>query len=366
MCTGIFIKTNDGVYIQARTMEFAKILKFVPTVTPTIIGCSLNKTTFIDGINIYGLCVMAFYFKCADNYNSVNIKNKINLASYDLCGYFLNHAKSVRDVKKLSKKININSEKFGEPFNSVIPLHWFISDKKGNSIIIEAKKGSLICFDNSKYKVCTNNPSFEEQTNLLKSLINKNNFKYCNPKDDVQCDLGKGLVGMPGDFSSSSRFQRAYLLSKSLILDPKITKISNIDNIFHFMNNFDIVYGAVQDCSRKDSNEDFTQYTVVYDLTNLKAHYRTFGNQEIRKINFKRKQSKLVKTLKKTNKNKKSYKNNSRKVKKGGFLFDNKINIGGLELSRETGQKKYNWKTGNWDNLICYGIGPLKTCHKEE
>ena len=367
MCTGIFIKTNDGVYIQARTMEFSKILKFVPTVTPTIIGCSLNKTTFIDGINLYGLCVMAFYFKCSDSYNNVDMKNKINLASYELCSYFLNNAKSVSDVKKLSKKININSEKFGEPFNNIIPLHWFISDKMGHTIIIEAKKGSLYCYDNTKYKVCTNNPSFEEQITSLKALINKNNFKYCNPKDNIQCDLGKGLIGMPGDYSSSSRFQRAYLLSKSLIMEPKITKISNIDNIFHFMNNFDIVYGAVKDCSRKDSNEDFTQYTVVYDLTNLEAHYRTFENQEIRKISFKPKRSKIVKILKKTNKNNNKKRNNkSRKIIKGGFLFDNKINIGGLELSRETGQKKYNWNTGKWDNLICYGIGPLKTCHKEE
>ena len=45
MCTGIFIKTNDGVYIQARTMEFAKILKFVPTVTPTITETPTNTPT---------------------------------------------------------------------------------------------------------------------------------------------------------------------------------------------------------------------------------------------------------------------------------------------------------------------------------
>lgn len=303
MCTGIFIKTEDGEYIQSRTMEFAHILKFIPTVTPTIIGCSINKTDFLDGINIYGLCVMAFYFKCSVSYNTIELTNKINLASFELAGYFLNNAKSVNDVKKMSKKINITSEKYGEPFNNIIPLHWFISDKNGSTIIVEAKKGSLYCYDNSKYKVCTNNPSFEEQISSLKALINKNNFNYCNPKDDEDCDLGKGLIGMPGDYSSLSRFQRAYLLSKSLILNTKITKLSNIDNIFHFMNNFDIVYGAVKDCSKKDKYVDFTQYTVVYDLTNLKAHYKTFGNPEIRKICFK-KSKKSKKTHKKRNYNK--------------------------------------------------------------
>jgi choloylglycine hydrolase len=314
MCTGIFIKTENGECYQARTMEFAYKLKFSPTITPTIIGCAIDKTDFLDGINIHGLCVMSFYFKCSVSYNKDDLKNKINLASFKLTGYFLNNAKSVNDVKRISKNININSENYGEPFNSIIPLHWFISDKSGKTIIVEAKKGALYCYDNSKYKVCSNNPSFEEQTKSLKTLISKNNFSkdfVCNPKDDKDCDLGKGLIGMPGDYSSFGRFARAYLLGKSLILSPKITKISNIDNIFHFMNNFDIVYGAVKDCKKEGNLVDFTQYTVIYDLTNLKVHYKTFANPEIRMLHFHNIPSKLSKKSKKTNK-----KRNYKKIRK--------------------------------------------------
>ena len=62
--------------------------------------------------------------------------------------------------------------------------------------------------------------------------------------------------------------------------------------------------------------------------------------------------------LKHKNKNNKK----SRKNKKGGFLFDQNINVAGVDLSRQTGKKQYNWKTGKWDNLVCYGIGPLKGC----
>lgn len=311
MCTGIFIKTDNEEYLQARTMEFAYKLKFSPTITPTIIGCAIDKTDFLDGINIHGLCVMSFYFKCSVSYNKDDLKNKINLASFKLTGYFLNNAKSVNDVKRISKNININSENYGEPFNSIIPLHWFISDKSGKTIIVEAKKGALYCYDNSKYKVCSNNPSFEEQTKSLKTLISKNNFSkdfVCNPKDDKDCDLGKGLIGMPGDYSSFGRFARAYLLGKSLILSPKITKISNIDNIFHFMNNFDIVYGAVKDCKKEDKLVDFTQYTVIYDLTNLKVHYKTFANPEIRMLHFHNIPSKLSKKKSKKTNKKRNYK----------------------------------------------------------
>jgi hypothetical protein len=52
----------------------------------------------------------------------------------------------------------------------------------------------------------------------------------------------------------------------------------------------------------------------------------------------------------------------TRKNIKGGLLFDQKINIGGIDLSRETGKKRYNWQTGKWDDYVCYGVGPLKGC----
>lgn len=55
-------------------------------------------------------------------------------------------------------------------------------------------------------------------------------------------------------------------------------------------------------------------------------------------------------------------KKNIKKIKKGGFLFDQKLNIGGLDLSRESGKKQYNPKTGKWDDVICYKIGPIPFC----
>ena len=209
-------------------------------------------------------------------------QDKINLASYKVCGYFLKKAKSVDDVIKLSKKINVIEKAFGPPFNSTIPLHWFISDNKGNTIVVEPKNGKLICYDNSKYNVCTNNPTYPEQVSRLEKLINNNNFTYCNPPDTPNCGLGKGLIGMPGDCSSSSRFQRAYLLSQGMEFPGYDT--NDINTMFHFNNNFDIIYGTVQDCTVNPPNKDFTQYTIVYDLTNLTAYYRTYNDQQIRQL----------------------------------------------------------------------------------
>jgi hypothetical protein len=68
----------------------------------------------------------------------------------------------------------------------------------------------------------------------------------------------------------------------------------------------------------------------------------------------KNKNTKLRKTSNKSQK--------TRRNKKGGLLWNTSMNVGGIDLSKKSGQKEYNWKTGKWDDLVCYGIGPLKGC----
>jgi hypothetical protein len=67
-----------------------------------------------------------------------------------------------------------------------------------------------------------------------------------------------------------------------------------------------------------------------------------------------------TKTLLKRKNRRKTIK--TRKNIKGGLLFDQKLNIGGIDFARETGKKRYNWETGKWDDYVCYGVGPLKGC----
>jgi choloylglycine hydrolase len=282
MCTGLFVQIDDGSCYQSRTLEFETVLPVVRVVNNTSMGTILYGSNYLDGINIHGLCAMAFYFKCSYSYNNNLVKHKVNLASYDVCGYLIKNAKSVSDVIKLSKKINVTQQPFGEPFNGVVPLHWFVSDSTGKTIIIETNNGSLVCYDNSKYKVCTNNPTYPEHIVNLEKLIKSNNFTYCDPPNDANCGLGKGLVGMPGDYSSFGRFDRAYILSKGMIIPGY--DINPIQTLFHFFNNFDIVYGASRDCTTDPITIEFTQYTIVYDLTTLTAYYKTYEDQQIKKL----------------------------------------------------------------------------------
>lgn len=60
--------------------------------------------------------------------------------------------------------------------------------------------------------------------------------------------------------------------------------------------------------------------------------------------------------------NKRKGNKKTRRNRKGGLLFDQSLNIGGIDLGRESGKKQYNWKTGKWDDMICYKIGPFPFC----
>jgi hypothetical protein len=72
----------------------------------------------------------------------------------------------------------------------------------------------------------------------------------------------------------------------------------------------------------------------------------------------------MPKHHKKTRKSRirKKHNNTKKRNKKGGLLFNQSLNIGGIDLSRNTGQKRYNSKTGKWDDYICYKIGPIPFC----
>ena len=50
-----------------------------------------------------------------------------------------------------------------------------------------------------------------------------------------------------------------------------------------------------------------------------------------------------------------------RTLKRGGLLFNQKLDMGGIKLAKESGKKRYNLETGKWDDVICYTVGRIPT-----
>ena len=124
---------------------------------------------------------------------------------------------------KLLENINLVNIPFSEQL-PLSPLHWIISDRK-KSIVVEAMRDGVHIHENP-VGVLANNPPFDMQLQNLALYQNLIPYETKNSLS-VVCDFkgmgkGYGSVGLPGDFSSPSRFVKtAYLVSLSSSLDEK-------------------------------------------------------------------------------------------------------------------------------------------------
>jgi len=265
MCTGIYIKK----YIFGRTLEFSYDLGYYIYKTDNIIGICNKDEKFLDGLNKYGLCVSIFKFdnKYAENNKKTMIKSTNYISDSDLVEFLLNNAKNVKDVLILLKEINIISDTYIN--KKLIQMHWSVVDSTGLAIVLELNSNNFLNIYKNDAYVITNNPSFPEHINSLKRL--KNLSIYTKKGSE---STGTGALGLPGDFSSVSRFIRAYFLLKN----SKKSNINYINLAFHILNSFDIPIGPVIDPYNKMEK---TYYTIVYDLQNFTAYYKTYDNQSI-------------------------------------------------------------------------------------
>jgi choloylglycine hydrolase len=270
MCSGIKIICKDGTILLCRTLEFAHKFKYSTYVTEDMIAI-LGDGIITDVLNKYGLCVMPFYYIDYDEYSDKEVSGNINISPIELAGYLAKNMKNIKDIKKAASKITVLNTIY-KPWGIVPPLHWFCADKSGECAIIEVVKGELIV-QNNDLEICANAPSFPIQKYMLRNYPKFTNYNT------------SGLIGLPGDFGSLSRFARLNIFQK-LHEKPK-NVLDGVNTAFHILNNFDIVKGYVEDHQSGSTGEgdfEFTQYTSVFDLTNFNAWSKTYDNQEIKNI----------------------------------------------------------------------------------
>ncbi len=270
MCTGIFIKTKDGKFIFARTLEFGVYLKWKQFCSLNIKGTighfqNVKQGFMTDGLNSNGLFVGTFFFPHNDNqYPKKEDPNKINLETGDVNLYLLKNCKNVGEVITLVPRLHILETKLnGELFS----LHWLVCDKSGLCIVLEMQNKELNIYRNP-YNVITNSPDFPKQV----KNVNKYTFlsKYNKPHSLSE---GSGALGIPGDSTSMSRFVRAHFFRENMVV-PENSK-TGMEAALRILHNFDIPYGSVED--KKTGKKEVTEYTVAYSLNDNKVKYAPYG-----------------------------------------------------------------------------------------
>ena len=309
-CTGISLCAQDGSHVVARTVEWAATPMHCGYVvapkghrhqsyTPTGLNGLKYKSVYgyvgiyteyepfvVEGVNEAGLSAGLFFFPGYGDYKPYNqADNDVTLCDMQFVSWVLSQFASIDDVKAGLDRLSLVTLN-----HKIGAVHWRITEPNGRMVILEVVEGVPHFYEN-ELGVLTNAPGFEWHMTNLDNYIN---LKPGSVTDHTITDgvtltplgHGSGMLGLPGDFTSPSRFVRATFFQTTSPIWP--TGFDTVLQAFHILNNFDIPVGIQH--APEDIPEGLpsaTQFTSATDLRELKLYYRTAWNSNIRCIDLK-------------------------------------------------------------------------------
>jgi len=309
-CTGIQLTANDGAHVHGRTLEFGVKIDLSLVVIPrdyaftgtTPLGKGLsyqakyavvgsiayNSVAIVDGLNEKGLAIGVFYFPTFAEYTPITSENQsMALSPTEFPNWVITQFATVEEVKAALSSVVIAPTALLKWGPTPPPFHYVVYDKQGNSLVIEPLEGKLVAYDNP-LGVCTNSPAFDWHMAHLRNYIN---LKPENVKpikmDGVELtplSQGSGMVGLPGDFTSPSRFIQAALFAYTAI--PSKNAEQAIFQLFHILNHFDIPLGTVRATETNVVHMEWTSFTCARDPQALKYYFKSYDDQTIKFVDL--------------------------------------------------------------------------------
>lgn len=308
-CTGITLKSKDGMTVAARTIEWAEsvmnnLYVVVPrnqelqSLTPSgmdgvrfkskygFVGLSVEQKEFmVEGVNEKGLSAGLFYFPNYGKYQPFDPMEKDkSLADFQVVSYVLAKCSSINEVKRELEKVRIINI---DPRSSTV--HWRFTEPSGRQVVLEIVDEVMHFYENP-LGVLTNSPGIEWHWTNLNNYINlqpgnapEHSF---GPLAMKSFGHGSGMLGLPGDFTPPSRFVRAAFFQLTAPQQPNAEGC--VFQAFHLLNNFDIPAGTELPMGKASVDlPSATQFTVATDTGNRMIYYRTMYNSTIRCIDLK-------------------------------------------------------------------------------
>lgn len=227
----------DGNYIYKEEVAKHGISAFnwtsIYSSIVTMVGCDARGFATADGLNCEGLTVNVLYDKAISfDYSVITVHKGLSASRWGQ--YLLDVCANVNEVVNLCR----NTPEF-TLLKDVIPdntisstaeqanasFHLSISDKSGDSAIIEYRNGQFEIYHDERYTVVTNEPSFDQQ------LIFAQYWQFLwgqNPKAAPK----DRLLSAPGGHTSVQKFERAtfnlQFMSATKTLDDALAQTRSI------------------------------------------------------------------------------------------------------------------------------------------
>lgn len=231
-----------------------------------------NSPLFYDAVNEKGLAMAALNFPLSAVYQPPK-QDKVNLAPFELMGWVLGQCATLAQARQLLERVNVLGLDFSPKLPST-PLHWLVADRE-RALTAEPLADGLHVQENP-VGVLTNEPPFPMQLARLNDFLHlsstppKNHFAPHLPL--TAHSRGMGALGLPGDWSSQSRFVRAAFAAHNS------SGPADVGQFFHLMACVEVSRGCVR---LEDGKEVISVYTSCCDLDRGVYHYVTYGNRQI-------------------------------------------------------------------------------------
>ena len=274
---------GEGVVITPRNYKINMLFERAVVSHYAFVGMACvfdDFPLYYEATNERGLSIAGLNFPENAVYRCME-ENKHNVAPFELIPWILAQCESVGETVSLLRKTNLVNVSFSDELR-LSPLHWMISDKKC-SAVAEPMEDGLKLYDNP-FDVLTNNPPFQyHYTNVsnymgLSTGCAVSRFAKGIPVSNYS--LGMGALGLPGDFSSASRFIRALFVKESSVSDKD--ELSEVNQFLHIL-------GAVampKGCVVGRDGIEYTRYSSCCNADKGRYYYTTYGNPEIRAVDM--------------------------------------------------------------------------------
>lgn len=299
MCTAITYQTKDHYFGRNLDLEYS--YQETVTITPrkypfvfrnvgvleqhyAMIGMAYVQDEYplyYEAANEQGLAMAGLNFPGNAHYKAP-VSGKDNITPFEFIPWILSRCAVLDQVRSLLKHLNLVDQCYSETI-PLTPLHWIISDGE-ESITVESVKDGLKVYDNP-VGVLTNNPEFDYH---MKNLSNYTRLSSKQPTsfwgDGLELELysrGMGALGLPGDWSSSSRFVRAaYVKYHAQSGD---TELESVNQFFHMLSSVSHPRGCVE---VRDDCYQITVYSCCCNLDKGIYYYSTYENAQITGIDM--------------------------------------------------------------------------------
>lgn len=273
MCTAISLNLNNKPYfIRTLDLDYSFGKKLIITPREKVLPFRLRgeipmKYAFFgvgdvlcdfplyaEGVNEVGLMVGGLHFSTMNGYKKRGRQG--DLLPFEIIPYILGNFKKAREACNFLSHTSIVDIEFNDKTKNT-PLHFHIADKSECFVLEVIDK--RIKIEENPFGVLTNSPPFSyHKYNMSRYLNISEGAPKTTSKEEIYSN-GLLATGLPGDFSSPSRFVRAAWLKSVSRCEYGLERYSAM----RLAEAISIPTGAV---IRSDNKMHYTRYYAVYDI----------------------------------------------------------------------------------------------------